>query len=228
MIVHVWARAMEAAAGPVYVATDSPEIAGVIFEAGGAAIMTRPDHESGSDRIFEALSEIDPRGEFDAVINVQGDLPTLEPRLISKCVQALETGAGIGTLAAEIKDPAEAHNPAIVKVIGSPLPNATLKALYFSRAAAPYGPGPLYHHIGIYAYRREALARFVNLPLSALEKRERLEQLRALEAGMSIHVSIVETVPLGVDTPADLEKAREMLAKSIHEVAPPQIARTAT
>jgi 3-deoxy-manno-octulosonate cytidylyltransferase (CMP-KDO synthetase) len=227
MIVHVWARAMEAAAGPVYVATDSPEIAGVIFEAGGTAIMTRADHESGSDRIFEALAEIDPQCEFDAVVNLQGDLPTLEARLISKCVGALETGADIGTLAAEIKDPAEAHNPAIVKVVGSPLPNGTLKALYFSRAAVPYGPGPLFHHIGIYAYRRGALTRFVSLPPSALEKRERLEQLRALEAGMSIHVSIADTIPLGVDTPADLEKAREMLAKSVQEVGPPQIARTA-
>ena len=222
MIVHVWRRAIEAAVGPVYVATDSLEISGVISEAGGAAILTRPDHESGSDRIFEALSQIDPEGAFDTIINLQGDLPTLEPRLISKCAQAIETSGDIGTIAAEIKNPAEAHSPDVVKVAGSPQPNGTLKALYFSRAAIPYGPGPLYHHIGIYAYRRNALARFVGLPPSPLEKRERLEQLRALEAGMHINVSIVDTVPLGVDTPADLEKAREMFAKSNYEVAPHQ------
>ncbi len=212
MIVHVWRRAIEAAVGPVYVATNSAEIASVISDAGGTAIMTRPDHQSGSDRIFEALSQIDPEGRFETIINLQGDLPTLEPHLISKCAQALETDADIGTIAAEIKNPAEAQSPDVVKVVGSPQPNATLKALYFSRAAVPYGPGPLYHHIGIYSYRREALARFVSLPPSHLEKRERLEQLRALEAGMQISVSIVDTVPLGVDTPDDLEKARKMLA----------------
>ena len=161
MIVHVWRRAIEAATGPVYVATNSAEIASVISEAGGTAIMTCPDHESGSDRIFEALSQIDPEGSFETIINLQGDLPTLKPHLISKCAQALETNADIGTIAAEIKNPAETHSPDVVKVVGSPLPNAALKALYFSRAAVPYGPGPLYHHIGIYSYRREALARFV-------------------------------------------------------------------
>jgi len=213
MIAHVWRRAMEARAGPVFVATDSAEIADAVAKAGGRAVMTRADHASGSDRVYEALQAIDPSGEFDAVINLQGDLPTLEPRLIAACAAALGQGADIGTLAAEIADPSEVLDPNVVKAIGSPLPGGLLKALYFTRAAAPYGAGAYHHHIGVYAYRRDALARFVALPPSPLEKRERLEQLRALEAGMSIHISVVDTVPLGVDTQGDLEKAREMLAR---------------
>jgi 3-deoxy-manno-octulosonate cytidylyltransferase (CMP-KDO synthetase) len=213
MIAHVWRRAVEADAGPVFVATDSPEIADAVSKAGGRAVMTHADHASGSDRVYEALQTIDPEGRFDAVINLQGDLPTLEPRLIASCAAALGAGADIGTLAAEIADPSEAADPNVVKAIGSPLPGGLLRALYFTRAAAPHGPGVHYHHIGVYAYRRDALARFVALPPSPLEKRERLEQLRALEAGMSIHISVVDTVPLGVDTQADLEKAREMLAR---------------
>jgi 3-deoxy-manno-octulosonate cytidylyltransferase (CMP-KDO synthetase) len=220
MIVHVWRRAMESGAGPVFVATDSPEIAGTVSAAGGTAIMTRASHESGSDRIFEALSNIDPQRQFNAVINLQGDLPTIEPRLIASCASALADGADIGTLAAEIKEPSEALDPNVVKAIGSPLPGGLLNALYFTRAAAPFGPGPLYHHIGIYAYRREALERFVRLPPSYLEKRERLEQLRALEAGMRIHISIADAIPLGVDTESDLEKARNMLARSGQQFAP--------
>lgn len=217
MIVHVWRRAMEADIGPVFVATDSPEIADVIAAAGGEAIITARSHESGSDRIYEALRRIGPQDAFDAVVNLQGDLPTLEPRLLRACCAALEEGAEIGTLAAVIADPAEIHDPNVVKAVVSPLPisgrsDGLMNALYFTRAAAPYGEGPSYHHIGVYAYRSEALSRFVALPPSPLEKRERLEQLRALEAGMRIHISVVDTAPLGVDTEADLAKAREILA----------------
>jgi 3-deoxy-manno-octulosonate cytidylyltransferase (CMP-KDO synthetase) len=213
MIVHVWRRAMEAALGPVFVATDCSEIADAVAGAGGRAVMTRADHASGSDRIYEALCRIDPGSKFDAVINLQGDLPTLEPRLVAACAASLGGGADIGTLAAEIHNPAEVLDPNVVKAIGTPIPGGLLRALYFTRAAAPYGDGAFYHHIGIYAYRRAVLARFVALPPSPLEKRERLEQLRALEAGMRIHISVVDTMPLGVDTEADLEKAREMLAR---------------
>ena len=212
MIVHVWRRAIEAGVGPVFVATDSIGIAEAVAKAGGEAIMTREDAASGTDRIYEALCKIDRAEGFDAVINLQGDLPTLEPELIATCAASLRAGADIGTLAAEISEPSEVTNPNVVKAIGSPRPGGLLNALYFTRAPAPYGAGPHYHHIGVYAFRRPALARFVALPPSPLEKRERLEQLRALEAGMSIHISVVDTVPLGVDTEADLEKAREMLA----------------
>jgi 3-deoxy-manno-octulosonate cytidylyltransferase (CMP-KDO synthetase) len=213
MIAHVWRRAIDARIGPVFVATDSSEIADAIEKIGGYAVMTRADHASGSDRIAEALGAIDAKGEFDAVINLQGDVPTLEPRLVAACAEALGEGADIGTLAAEIADTADVTNPNVVKAIGSPLPGGLLRALYFTRAAAPHGAGPHYHHIGVYAYRRAALDRFVALPPSPLEKRERLEQLRALEAGMRIHISVVDTVPLGVDTQADLEKARRLLAR---------------
>jgi 3-deoxy-manno-octulosonate cytidylyltransferase (CMP-KDO synthetase) len=212
MIVHVWRKAIESGIGPVFVATDSLEVAETIAASGGEAVMTRSAHASGSDRIFEALGQVDPNSKFDAVINLQGDLPTLEPRLIAACGAALGAGADIGTLAAAITEPSEVFDPNVVKAVGSPMPCGLLNALYFTRAAAPHGPGAFYHHIGIYAFRREALARFVSLPPSPLEKRERLEQLRALEAGMRIHISIVDTVPLGVDTEADLEKAREMFA----------------
>jgi 3-deoxy-manno-octulosonate cytidylyltransferase (CMP-KDO synthetase) len=213
MIVHVWRRAIEAGLAPVFVATDSTRIAEAVAAAGGEAVMTRPDHASGSDRIQDALCSIDPKCTFDSIVNLQGDLPTLDPAMIAACLDALRGGADIGTLAAEILHPGEASNPNVVKAVGSPLPSGLLNALYFTRATAPYGPGPLYHHIGLYAYRRTALDRFVSLPPSPLEKRERLEQLRALEAGMRIHISIVDTVPLGVDTEADLEKAREILAR---------------
>ncbi len=213
MIVHVWRRAIEAGVGPVFVATDSERIAEAVAQAGGEAIMTREDNVSGSDRIYEALCKIDRAGRFDAVINLQGDLPTLDPKVIATCSASLSAGADIGTLAAEITEPSDVVNPNIVKAIGSPMPGGLLNALYFTRAAAPYGAGPHYHHIGVYAFRRKALARFVALPPSPLEKRERLEQLRALEAGMTIHISVVDTAPLGVDTEADLEKAREMLAR---------------
>lgn len=213
MIVHVWRRAMDAAIGRVVVATDSQPIAAAIRAAGGEAVLTRADHPSGSDRIYEALNQIDPDGEADVVVNLQGDLPTLDPALVRTCIAPLAAkGPDIATLAAEITDEEERHNPNVVKVVGAALPApGRLRALYFTRATAPYGDGPLYHHIGIYAYRRAALERFVALPPSGLEVREKLEQLRALEDGMRIDVSIVDTVPLGVDTPADLDRARQMI-----------------
>ena len=211
MIVHVWRQAHAAECGRVVVATDAEEIANAVRSAGGEAVMTRKDHASGSDRVFEAINKVDPEGDAEFIVNVQGDLPTLEPRLINACLAPLEQpGPNIATLAAEIREVGERENPNVVKVVGTPsgTPNV-LKALYFTRATAPFGDGPLYHHIGIYAYRRPALEKFVALKPSPLEQRERLEQLRALEDGMRIDVAIVDTIPLGVDTPADLERARE-------------------
>jgi 3-deoxy-manno-octulosonate cytidylyltransferase (CMP-KDO synthetase) len=213
MIVHVWRRALEAKLGRVVVAADDPRIVEAIGTAGGEAVITRPDHASGSDRIFEALEAIDPQGAFDAVINLQGDLPTLDPALPRVALSLLDDNAvAIGTLAAEITDPAERTDANVVKAVVSAAPNAARgRALYFTRASAPSGAGPLWHHIGLYAYRRDALARFVATPPSPLEQRERLEQLRALEAGLRIDVAFVDTVPLGVDTPADLARARAIL-----------------
>lgn len=213
MIVHVLRRAESAHIGRVVVATDAPEIAGAVTAHGGEAIMTRADHPSGSDRIFEALEALDGAGQIDTVINVQGDLPTIAPDDIRAVLAPLDdAGVDIATLAAVIRKDEEHTNPNVVKVVGSPVSATRLRALYFTRATAPYGDGPRYHHIGLYAYRRQALARFVALPPSPLEKREKLEQLRALEAGMRIDVTVVDTVPLGVDTPHDLETARQMLA----------------
>ena len=213
MIVHVWRRAVETNCGPVVVATDAEPVRDAILKAGGEALMTRPDHVSGSDRVFEAVLKRDPAGKFATIVNLQGDLPTLDPSLVHACIRALGEGeADIGTVAAKIIREEERSDPNVVKVVGSPLPGSPkLRALYFTRATAPYGEGPLYHHIGIYAYARAALERFVSLPPSPLEIREKLEQLRALEAGMRIHVGLVDTVPLGVDTPPDLERARELL-----------------
>jgi 3-deoxy-manno-octulosonate cytidylyltransferase (CMP-KDO synthetase) len=206
-------RAEAAAVGPVVVATDSPEIETVVHKAGGRAVMTRADHASGSDRIFEALGKIDPGGRATIVVNVQGDLPTLEPSAIAAAVALLaDTAVDIATPAAEITRADERDNPGVVKVVGTPVAPRRLRALYFTRATAPHGEGPLYHHIGLYAFRRAALERFVTLAPSLLEKREKLEQLRALEAGMRIDVAIVDTAPLGVDTPEDLARARAMLS----------------
>jgi 3-deoxy-manno-octulosonate cytidylyltransferase (CMP-KDO synthetase) len=217
MIAHVLDRAVEAGLGPVFVATDSEQIATAVEKAGGQAVMTRADHASGSDRIFEAMEHIGAGA--DIVVNVQGDLPTIDPAEIRAALAPLSDPAvDIATLAAEIRRAEERTNPNVVKVVGTPVGPAgadrvdRLRALYFTRATAPHGDGPLYHHIGLYAYRRAALERFVRLPASPLEKREKLEQLRALEAGMRIDVAIVAAVPLGVDTPHDLEIARHMLA----------------
>ena len=212
MVVQVWRRATEAGIGPVVVAADDAAIVDVVRAAGGEAVLTDPNHPSGSDRIFEALRTYDPDGAVDVVVNVQGDLPTIEPEAVRAAIRPLEDPAvDIATLTAEIVRDEEKTNPNVVKVVGSPIGPTRLRALYFTRATAPTGAGPLYHHIGLYAYRRAALERFVTLPPSVLEKREKLEQLRALEAGMRIDVEIVSTVPLGVDTPEDLERAREML-----------------
>jgi len=214
MIVHVLRRAEEANLGQVVVATDSEVVATAVEKAGGRAVMTRTDHISGSDRIFEALDLVDPKGIARIVVNVQGDLPTLAAADIQASVALLDDAeVDIGTLAAEIVKEHERTNPNVVKAIGTEVSPRHLRALYFTRASAPTGDGPLYHHIGLYAYRRAALERFVKLPPSPLEKRERLEQLRALEAGMRIDIAIVDSVPLGVDTPEDLEAARALLRR---------------
>ncbi|MXQ11614.1 3-deoxy-manno-octulosonate cytidylyltransferase [Microvirga makkahensis] len=213
MIVHVWRRATEAGIGPVAVATDAPEIAEAVTRAGGRAVMTRSDHASGSDRIFEAVEKLDPEGRHDVVVNVQGDLPTVDPGAIAASVVPLsDPGVDLSTLVAIIKRKEERTDPNVVKMVGAEVAPGRFRSLYFTRATAPYGDGPLYHHIGLYAYRRRALQRFVSLPPSPLELREKLEQLRALEAGMRIDAVLVDDVPLGVDTPHDLNRAREMIA----------------
>ncbi|MGV2051798.1 3-deoxy-manno-octulosonate cytidylyltransferase [Agrobacterium sp. 22-209-1] len=213
MIVQVALRAREAGAERIVVAVDDEQVFSAVQNAGFDVMMTRDDHQSGSDRIFEALQKADPYGKAEYVINVQGDLPTIEAETIRSSLRPLENAAvDIATLTVEIADEEEKTNPNVVKVVGSPLSDTRLRALYFTRTTAPYGDGPLYHHIGLYTYRRAALETFVSLPPSPLEKRERLEQLRALEAGMRIDAEIVSSVPLGVDTPHDLEKARKILA----------------
>jgi 3-deoxy-manno-octulosonate cytidylyltransferase (CMP-KDO synthetase) len=213
MIVRVMKRAQAAGIGEAVVATDSEAVAAAVEKAGGRAVMTRVDHVSGSDRIYEALEDIDPERRFAIVVNVQGDLPTIDPADIRAALKLLDDAAvDISTLAAEITDDRERTNPNVVKVSGTPLAHHRFHAMTFTRADAT-GPGPHYHHIGLYAYRRAALERFVKLPPSANEQREKLEQLRALDAGMRIDVAIVESVPLGVDTPEDLEKARQMLTR---------------
>jgi 3-deoxy-manno-octulosonate cytidylyltransferase (CMP-KDO synthetase) len=212
MIVHVWRRALESGVGPVLVATDSVDIAAVIRGRGGLVAMTRADHPSGSDRIHEALESHDPDGRHAVVVNLQGDFPTIDPRALAVAILPLaDPAVDIATLAAAIVDEDERTAPSVVKVIGSEIAPGRLRALYFTRATAPYGPGPLYHHVGVYAYRRKALARFVGLPPSPLERREALEQLRAIEAGLRIDVSIIDHVPRGVDTPQDLDRARVAL-----------------
>jgi 3-deoxy-manno-octulosonate cytidylyltransferase (CMP-KDO synthetase) len=217
MIVHVARRAAESGLGRTVVATDSPEVVEAVRAHGFEAAMTSSEHQSGSDRIFEALRVIDPAGKVETVINVQGDLPTIEPEAIAASLEPLaDPAVDIATLGVEIRREEEKTNPNVVKIVGSPLGGNLLRALYFTRATAPWGEGPLYHHVGLYAYRRAALERFVSLPPSPLELREKLEQLRALEAGMRIDARIVETVPLGVDTPEDLERAREILSSKSH------------
>jgi 3-deoxy-manno-octulosonate cytidylyltransferase (CMP-KDO synthetase) len=214
MIVHVWRRAVEAGIGPVVVATDSREIVQAVEKVGGLAVLTRPDHPSGSDRLAEALEGIDPEGRHDVVVNVQGDLPTIDPAIIGAAVVPLaDRSVDIVTLCAPITDPEEADNPNVVKLVGHEIAPRRLRALYFTRARAPYGPGPLWHHIGLYAYRRKALTRFVALPPGELETREKLEQLRALEAGMRIDAVVVDDLPLGVDTQADLDRARLLMQR---------------
>ena len=215
MVVRVLEKAAEAGFRRIAVACAEEEIAAAVRAAGGEAIATDPDHPSGSDRIAEALARIDPDGAYDAVVNLQGDLPTLEAQAIRDVAAALEeSGADIATLVAPCAAEDRA-NPNVVKaVVAWNEDGRTGRALYFTRASAPWGEGELLHHIGIYAYRRAALERFVALPPSPLEKREKLEQLRALEAGMTIAVARVGGVPLGVDTPEDLEKARAAFGRA--------------
>ena len=215
MILHVLERAVAAAVGPVVVATDSAEIVAAVTAAGGRAVMTRDDHESGSDRVHEAADLIDPERRASIVVNVQGDMPSFEPGAIAAALTPLaDPQVDIATAAAEIRDPAARDNPNFVKVVGSPVAADRLRALYFTRANAPWGEGPLYHHFGLYAFRRGALGRFVALPPSTLERREKLEQLRALEAGMRIDVAIVDRAPPEVNTPEDLELARAAMRRS--------------
>ena len=214
MIVHVWRRAVKAGIGPVVVACAEQVVADAVTAHGGTAVLTDPDHPSGSDRVWEALEKCDPERQFGAVVNVQGDLPTIDPVVIRAVFDPLQDPAvDVATLVAEITDDEERANPNVVKaVVGFADGARVARALYFSRATVPANPGPHYHHIGLYAYTRPALQRFVALPQGVLEKREKLEQLRALENGMRIDAALVDTVPLGVDTPADLEKARAMIA----------------
>lgn len=213
MIVHVLRRAEAAKVGPVLVACGDQAIADAVAEAGGTVVMTDPDSPSGSDRVYAALEAFDPSAEYDVVVNLQGDLPTIDPVVIDTVLMPLSDPAvDIATLVTKISDEAERHDPNAVKaVVGLADDEKVGRALYFSRATVPTGEGAHYHHIGIYAFRRAALRRFVELPESVLEKREKLEQLRALEAGMRIDVALVDTVPDGVDTPADLERARAIL-----------------
>lgn len=213
MIVHVWRRAVEAEVGPVVVACAEEAIAEAVHKAGGEAVLTDPDHPSGSDRVYEAVTRLDPEGQFDIVLNLQGDLPTLAPSAVRQVLEPLRQPAvDIATLVAPVQDAAERDNDHVVKAALHLAPGTDIgRALYFSRLPVPWGEGPHYHHIGLYAWRRTALDRFVSLPPSGLERRERLEQLRALEAGMRIDAALVASVPFGVDTPADLERARGLL-----------------
>lgn len=212
MIVQVMKRGQEADIGRVVVATDTLAVAEAVRDHGGEAIMTREDHPSGSDRIHEALQTFDTDGVVKTIVNVQGDLPTIDPDSIRASLRPLiDPEVMLSTLATEIVVDEERDNPNVVKLVGTPSGEGMLRALYFTRATAPTGPGPLYHHIGLYAWRRTALERFVSLSPSALEQRERLEQLRALEDGMRVDAALVDTVPLGVDTPEDLERARAVL-----------------
>lgn len=212
MIVQVWRRAREADVGPVVVATDDPRIAEAVEAEGGRAALTREDHPSGTDRIHEALETLDPDGRHDAIVNLQGDLPTVDPRIVGAALVPLaDPEVAMATLAAVIARDEERTDPNVVKLVGTEVAPGRLRALYFTRATAPWGDGPLHHHIGLYAFRRAALRRFVALPPSRLERREKLEQLRALEAGMRIDAMVVDTVPLGVDNPAELARARTLL-----------------
>jgi 3-deoxy-manno-octulosonate cytidylyltransferase (CMP-KDO synthetase) len=216
MIVHVLRRAEEAAVGPVVVACAEREIADAVERAGGQAVLTRPDHPSGSDRVQEAVERVDPARGHDVVVNLQGDLPTIDPAVIRAVLLPLaEASVDIGSVAYAVTDPAELANPNVTKVVAGFAPGRRVaRALYFSRLPVPYGAGEHYHFPGIYAYRRAALARFVALPPTVLERRESLEQLRALEAGMRIDVALIDSIPFGIDTPAALARAREILAGS--------------
>lgn len=210
MIVHVMRAAMAANAGPVWVACAEAEIKSAVEAAGGRAVLTDPDLPSGSDRVRQAAERIDPDHAHDIIVNVQGDMPSIDPVLIAEVVKPLlgNPDIDIATAAVRTEIAAEINDPNVVKAVAA----ASGRALYFTRAAAPSGEGGVDHHIGIYAYRRRALEAFCALPPSPLEQRERLEQLRALEAGMYIHIQKVPVSPHGVDTPEDLARARVVLA----------------
>ena len=212
MIVHVWRRAVEAEVGHVVVACAEAAIKEAIEAAGGTAVLTDPALPSGTDRIHAALQEVDPERRIERVINLQGDMPTIDPLCLRDVLTPFDTlDVDIATLANATDDPEERIKPNTVKAIISFKSEDIGEALYFTRAAAPWGEGPIFHHIGIYAFGRDVIDRFAALPPSPLEQREKLEQLRALENGMRIGVKVVRAVPFGVDTPADLEKARKIL-----------------
>lgn len=218
MILHVCERALEADIGQVIVAAGDKEIYDVVLDAGYNAVLTDSELPSGSDRIYTALKIADPAGKYDIVINLQGDLPTIDPILLTTILPSLKRKeTDISTLASIIHTEQEKNNPNVVKVIMSPdnqYENSG-RALYFTRATAPWGEGNLLHHIGVYGYQRSSLKQFIHLDPSYLEKREKLEQLRALENNMYIHVTVVDTVPIGVDTLDDLNKAKIMLANNL-------------
>jgi len=213
MILHVLDRAREADIGPIAVACADPEIAEAVRAEGGIAVMTDPSLPRGTDRVHAALAQLDPHGHHDVVINLQGDLPTIPAAYLRTVLTPLsDPQFDIATLVAPITTAEERNLPSVVKAACAfDSGRAVSAALYFSRVAIPWGEGPLWHHIGIYAFRRTALARFVALPESPLERREALEQLRALEAGMRIAGARVERPPFGVDSFADLERARREL-----------------
>lgn len=216
MIVHVWRRGVEADIGPVVVACGDQQIADIVNDVGGRAVLTDPALPSGSDRAYAALCEVDPDEKHDVVVVLQGDLPTIDPATIQATLTPLARDAEceIATLATAIEDPLELHAPQVVKIALAVRPGDTTgRAVYFSRMVIPAGSGEHYHHIGMYTYRREALAKYVSLPRGILERRENLEQLRAIEYGMRIDATVIQTEPLGVDTLADLERARTLLAR---------------
>lgn len=216
MIVRVLEQAKNAQIGPVVVACDHPDIAAAVEAHGGRAVMTQPDHSSGSDRIHEAANLVDPDKSHNVVLNLQGDVPLIAPDAIRAAFRPLDNqDVDIGTIMTEIRDEQFRDDPSFVKAVTTPSGSQIQRALYFTRATAPTGPGPLYQHIGVYAYRRSALERFVALPPSPLEIREKLEQLRALEAGMRIDVSIIDSAPMDVNTPEDLERARTAVAAQL-------------
>ncbi len=214
MVLHVWRRAVAAGVGPVYVASGDAEILEVVERAGGRTVPTDPDLPSGTDRVRAAVAALDPQRRIRRVVNLQGDLPTIDPAAVARVLEPLALpGTDMATLVAPTHDPFEREDPHVVKAVVAfdPARPGFGRALYFTRAPAPWGEGPVWHHIGIYAFTRDALERFAALPPSPLERRERLEQLRALEHGLTIGVATVDSVPFGVDTPEDLRRARELL-----------------